>query len=434
MQMANHDVLTGLPNRVVLQDRLTQAIAQAQRLGREVAVLFIDLDRFKHVNDSLGHEAGDQLIIETARRLGEGLRESDTVARQGGDEFVVVLPDLPGRDDAAMVARKLLEGLARPLDVRGHEIFPTGSIGIAIYPHDGADEQALLKAADSAMYQSKGRGGNQFQFYTADLGTRADRHLYLAAGLQRALQRDELLLHYQPQVDSATGAIVGLEALLRWHPADGPPIPPAQFLPLAEETGLIMPIGGWVLETAMREQARLAHMGYGAVRMSVNMSARQFHENVAVEVAHLITRTGCDPAMLTLEITEALLMRQPEVAAGAMARLAGMDVRLAIDDFGTGYSNLAALRRFPIHCLKIDRSFVAEAALGGDGAAIVGAVIALAQSLHLDAIAEGVEDDDQRRFLEAHGCRLMQGNLFGRPLPAADIEALLCARHTGATP
>jgi diguanylate cyclase (GGDEF)-like protein/PAS domain S-box-containing protein len=434
VQMASHDALTGLPNRVMLQDRLAYAIAQAQRLGRDVAVLFIDLDRFKHVNDSLGHEAGDRLIVETARRLDEALRDSDTVARLGGDEFVVVLPDLAGPDDAAMVARKILEDLTRPLDIRGREIFPTGSIGIAMYPRDGPDGQALLQAADCAMYQSKGGGGNQFQFYAADLGAHADRHLYIASGLQRALQRDELLLHYQPQVDSTSGRIVGLEALLRWHPGGGAPVPPAQFIPLAEETGLIVPIGAWVLETAMRQQARLARMGHGAVRMSINMSARQFHDDVAAQVTHLVARTECDPAALTLEITEALLMRQPEAAAEAMARLAGMGVRLAIDDFGTGYSNLAALKRFPIHGLKIDRSFVAEAARGGDDAAIVGAVVALAQALHLDVIAEGVEDDDQRRFLEARGCRLMQGNLFGRPLPAADIEALLGGRHTGAQP
>ena len=428
VQMANHDALTGLPNRILLQDRMALAIARAQRTRREVAVMFVDLDRFKHVNDSLGHEAGDRMIVEIARRLGEALRESDTVARQGGDEFVVVLPDLAGAEDAAMVAGKLLAALSRPLDVCGQEIFPTASVGIAMYPRDGADGHALLKAADSAMYRSKAGGGNRFHFYVADMGAHADQHLYIAGGLQRALRRNELALHYQPQVDSESGRIVGLEALLRWHPEGREPVAPADFIPLAEETGLIVPIGAWVLETAMRQLAAFARLGVGSLRMSINMSARQFQEDVATLIANLVERTGCDPSALTLEITESLLVGQPEAAAEAMGRLAAMGVQLAIDDFGTGYSNLATLKRFPIHTLKVDRSFVAGVADGGDDAAIVDAVIALGRSMRMDVVAEGVEDDGQRRFLEARGCNLMQGYLFGRPVPAALVEALLLAQ------
>jgi diguanylate cyclase (GGDEF)-like protein/PAS domain S-box-containing protein len=428
VQMANHDALTGLPNRALLRDRLALAIAQAQRTQRQVAVMFLDLDRFKHVNDSLGHEAGDRMIVELARRLADALRESDTVARQGGDEFVVVLPDLAGPDDAALIARKLLAALSRSLDLCGHEIFPTGSIGIAMYPRDGADGPGLLKAADSAMYRAKAEGRNQFHFYAADMGAAADQQLFVTGRLQRALQRDELVLHYQPQVDSASGRIVGLEALLRWHPAGKDPVAPAEFIPLAEETGLIVPIGAWVLETALRQQARLAGMGYGPLRMSVNMSARQFHDDVAAQLEALVARTGCDPAGLTLEITESLLMDHPDAAAVTMGRLARMGVQLAIDDFGTGFSNLATLKRFPIHSLKIDRTFVAGVAQGGDDAAIVDAVIALGRSMRLNVIAEGVEDEAQRRFLETHGCPVMQGFLFARPMPALELEALLRAR------
>jgi len=429
LRMANHDALTGLPNRLLLQDRLGQAIVQAQRSGRQVGVMFVDLDRFKHVNDSLGHEAGDRLIVEIARRLGSVLRESDTVARQGGDEFVVVLADLGSADDAALVARKLLDGLFQPLVLAGQEVFPSGSIGIAMYPRDGQDSEALLKAADSAMYHAKGGGGNGFHFYSAAMGAHADEHLRLETGLQRALQREEFVLHYQPQFDAARGCIVGVEALLRWQPQGGAPIAPAEFIPLAEETGLIVPIGEWVLASALRQQAAFARAGL-PLRMSVNMSARQFRQqDVAALVARLLAQEGVDPAWLVLEITESVLMENLEAAA-AMARLAQMGVQLAIDDFGTGYSSLSNLKRFPIHSLKIDRSFVADIdAAGGEGGGvpIVKAVIALARSLKLDVIAEGVESAAQQAFLDAHGCHRMQGYRFGRPAAAAEIEGLLRA-------
>ena len=434
LRMANHDALTGLPNRLLLQDRLAQAIAKAQRARRQVAVMFIDLDRFKHVNDSLGHEAGDRLIVEVARRLGGVLRESDTVARQGGDEFVVVLADLNGPDDAALVAAKLLDSLFQPLALSGQEVFPSGSIGIAMYPDHGRDSEALLKAADSAMYRAKAGGGKQYAFYAADMEAESQAHLRIENGLQRGLLRGEFVLHYQPQVDAGSGRIVGMEALLRWQPEGGPMVAPNEFIPLAEETGLIVPIGEWVLGEALRQQARFAQLVGGTPpRMSVNMSARQFREQgVAENVERLLRETGCEPSWLTLEITESVLMENPGAAAATMARLSEMGVHLAVDDFGTGYSSLANLKRFPIHCLKIDRSFVSDIAAGsldGDDAAIVKAVIALAKSMKLDVIAEGVESAAQLDFLGAHGCRQMQGYYFSRPVTAARVEELLKEQH-----
>ncbi|CAH0300496.1 Cyclic di-GMP phosphodiesterase Gmr [Massilia sp. Bi118] len=435
LRMATHDTLTGLPNRLLLQDRLAQAIAHAQRARRQVGVMFIDLDRFKHVNDSLGHEAGDQLIVEIARRLSAVLRESDTVARQGGDEFVVVLADLASSDDAALVAGKLLESLFEPLSLVGHEVFPSGSIGIAMYPGDGRDSEALLKAADSAMYRAKASGGKRYDFYADEMAAEAQAHLRIEHGLQRGLLRGEFVLHYQPQVDAVSGRIVGVEALVRWQPEGGAMVPPNDFIPLAEETGLIVPIGEWVLGEALRQQARFAALLGGAPpRMSVNMSARQFREqDVAGKVERLLQETGCEPSWLTLEITESVLMENPSAAAATMARLSSMGVHLAVDDFGTGYSSLANLKRFPIHCLKIDRSFVSDIADGagidGDDAAIVKAVIALAQSMKLEVIAEGVESAAQLDFLGAHGCKRMQGFYFSRPVTAEAVEELLKAQH-----
>jgi diguanylate cyclase (GGDEF)-like protein/PAS domain S-box-containing protein len=426
LRMANHDALTGLPNRVLMQDRLGQAIMHAHRATRQVAVMFIDLDRFKHVNDSLGHDAGDTLIVEIARRLSHSLRESDTVARQGGDEFVVVLPDLAGREDAARVARKLLDNLFQPMLLCGQEVFPSGSIGIAMYPGDGADAATLLKCADSAMYGSKGQGGNHYSFYTAEMGEQAAQHLRMEGALQRALQREEFLLVYQPVVDIGSGIVTGVEALLRWQPVDRPMVSPAEFIPLAEETGLIVPIGDWVLATAMHQQVAWRRAGLPPVRISVNLSARQFlGQDVAQRVAALLEETGCDPAMLTLEITESVLMENPAAATETMGRLAAMGVQLAIDDFGTGYSSLASLKRFPIHSLKIDRSFVMDLTQDADDAAIVNAVIALAHSMKLNVIAEGVETTEQLAFLQQHGCDQMQGYCFSRPVAPQAIAAML---------
>ena len=430
LNMANHDALTGLPNRSLLRDRLAQAIVHAQRDGTEIAVLFIDLDRFKHVNDSLGHEAGDHLIIEVARRLGASLRECDTVGRQSGDEFVVVLTDLMGEEPAATVARKLLDNLMQPLLLSGQEVFPTGSIGIAMYPRDGVEITTLMKSADSAMYRSKGRGGNAVTFYSAEMGAQATAKLRMEGALQRGLERHEFLLHYQPIVDIASGKVHGVEALLRWQPQGQSLVSPSDFIPLLEETGLIVPIGEWVLRTAMQQQVAWRNLGLPSLRMSINLSARQFLEqDVARQVGMLIEQTGCDPASLTLEITESVLMQNPVAAAESMARLTAMGMQLAIDDFGTGYSSLASLKRFPIHSLKIDRSFVSDLTRDADDAAIVDAVIALAHSMRLNVIAEGVETAEQLATLAARGCDQMQGNCFSCPVEPAGIEALLRSAH-----
>jgi diguanylate cyclase (GGDEF)-like protein/PAS domain S-box-containing protein len=428
LRMANHDALTGLPNRVLLQDRLAQAIVHAQRAQRQVGVMFVDLDRFKLVNDSLGHDAGDQMIVEIARRLSGSLRESDTVARQGGDEFVVVLADLAGHEDAAKVARKVLDGLFQPLALAGQELFPTGSIGIAMYPRDGQDSQTLLKCADSAMYRAKAMGGNHFCFYEAGMDGQSLDHLRLEGALQRALQRDEFELLYLPVVEVASGAIVGVEALLRWRSREQGVVQPADFIPLAEETGLIVPIGEWVLGTALAQQAAWRAAGLAPVRVSVNLSARQFHDqDVAAQVQRLARAAGAEPGWIGLEITESVLMEDVAAATETMRKLEKMGVLLAIDDFGTGYSSLANLKRFPIHSLKIDRSFVADIMSDPGDAEIVKAVIALAHSMKLQVVAEGVDSQEQLAFLREHGCDQMQGFCHSEPMSAREFETMLRA-------
>jgi diguanylate cyclase (GGDEF)-like protein len=399
-----------------------------------VAVLFVDLDRFKNINDSLGHDAGDEVIVEIGRRIVRSLRETDTAARQGGDEFVVVLGDLAQEADACTVAQKILDTLCQPMLLRGQEIFPTGSIGIGLYPRDGTDTPALLKNADTAMYRAKGDGGNKYQFYANSMSMAALDSLRMEGALRRALERDEFRLYYQPQVDIATGAVVGVEALLRWQPQLGPMIAPDDFIPIAEQTGLIVPIGDWVLATACAQQKAWCDAGLPPLTVSVNLSARQFQQRDLVElVARLVRDTGCDAASLALEITETAVMENPQAAVAIFRQLNEMGVRLAIDDFGTGYSSLAYLKRFPIDSLKIDRSFVRDITRDADDAAIVHAVIALAHSMKLKVVAEGVEDTRQLQFLREHGCDQMQGYYFSKPIPAGDIEQLL-RKQTGDVP
>ncbi|WP_298039001.1 EAL domain-containing protein [uncultured Desulfuromonas sp.] len=426
--LAFHDPLTGLPNRALLRDRLKQAMGKARRQERKVALLFLDLDRFKNINDSLGHPAGDRLLMKVAERLRGCVREADTVARQGGDEFLVVLEGVENAGGAAEVARKILRALAGEFVLEGHKLFITTSIGISLFPDDGESLDALLKNSDIAMYHAKAQGRNTYQFYAPTLNVRTEESLVMEASLRAGLEEDQFLLHYQPQHDLETGAIVGVEALLRWeHPTRGL-VPPGDFIPLAEETGLIVPLGEWVLERACSQARAWQDAGSPPVRMAVNISPRQFRGARFVErVERVLGQTGLDPELLELEITEGLLMEDVQGAIATLGALKAMGVHLSIDDFGTGYSSLSYLKRFPISKLKIDRSFVAEIAVNPDDAAIAASIIALARNLRLDVIAEGVETKEQVGVLLEKGCRQGQGFLFCRPLPAGEVAGLMTA-------
>lgn len=426
LHMANHDALTGLPNRNLLHDRLSQAILHAEREAGKLAVLFIDLDRIKTINDSLGHSIGDNVISGMSVRITGCLREHDTVARLGGDEFVVVLLDVEKEENIASVAEKILRSIEQAIKVEAQEFFVTASMGIALYPADGATPEELLKNADTAMYRAKQEGRNTFRYYGPEMNTQALARLNMETQLRRALEKQEFLLHYQPQVELASGRIVGVEALLRWQSRDGL-VSPADFIPLAEETGLIVPIGAWVLETACRQAVSWHQAGVREFRVAVNLSARQFVQQDIVElISRTLRETGCNPHWLELEITESIIMARPEEAASSMKILAGMGVAISIDDFGTGYSSLAYLKRFPIQSLKIDRSFVLDIATDPEDASIVHAIIALAHSLNVQVVAEGVENESQLNYLREHGCDLVQGYYFYRPqLPEAVLENIL---------
>lgn len=424
--MANHDSLTGLPNRNLLQDRLGHAMSVADRSGGTVGVIVLDLDNIKKINDSLGHMVGDLVICEVGERLGNCLRENDTVARWGGDEFVVVLECEGG--EVSPVANKILQSVRQPLFLDGAEFYISASMGIALYPMDGRDQNELLKNADAAMYLAKKEGGrNAFRYYRPEMNVDAMRRLNIEAGLRHALEREEFRLHYQPQVDIASGQVVGLEALLRWETENGT-ISPAQIIPVAEETGMILSIGEWVLQTACRQAAAMREAGLVGINVAVNFSARQFRQPDLVEmVGRVLAATGCDPSWLQIEITESMLMENPEQSSLILEKLAGMGVSLAIDDFGTGYSSLAYLKRFPIHFLKIDHSFMQDVDSDSDNAAIVNAVISLGHSLKMKVVAEGVENADQHEFLRQRGCHFGQGYYFHHPAPAEDIMQVLLA-------
>ncbi|MEW6024463.1 MAG: EAL domain-containing protein [Pseudomonadota bacterium] len=424
--MASHDVLTGLANRSLLMDRLDQALALAHRDEHEVALLFIDLDRFKTINDSLGHEAGDHVIVEAGRRLAAIVREGDTVARLGGDEFVVLMPDIPDSSAAAVLSSKLLEALLLPMNVLGHEFSPVGSIGISIYPRDGLDSNALLKNADAAMYRAKELGRGNFQFYTEEMNARTLDRLRMESGLRRALERHEFVLHYQPQIDLATGEQVGVEALLRWCPPGGETVAPSEFIPIAEETGMIVEIGAWVLRAACEQLVAWCEAGLPPMTVAVNLSARQFHQQNLVQlVGQILAETGCDASLLELEITESVVMADPAGATATLHELKEMGVNLSIDDFGTGHSSLSYLKRFPIHALKIDRSFVRDLTTDADDAAIVCAVIALAHTMQLKVIAEGVETEEQLKFLREHDCDQFQGFFYSPPVSAERLRTAM---------
>lgn len=426
LYLANYDSLTGLPNRTMFRDCLRRAVARAQRNDTRVALLFLDLDRFKNINDSLGHHVGDQLLKGVAKRLQKHAREGDTVARLGGDEFTVILEGVREPEDAAAVARKILELMEPPFKLDGHDIVVSTSIGITIFPDDAGDMRSLLKNADTAMYRTKEKGRNSYHFYTADMNDKAIEHLMLENNLRRALEREEFKLYFQPQFDLHTQGIIGIEALLRWqHPEQGM-IYPDQFVPFAEETGLIVPIGEWVIRAACWQARAWQKAGVPSVRVAVNLSMRQFRQRNFVELVYnALNETGLHPRFLDLEITEGFLASNVEKATEVLQDLHSLGVHLSIDDFGTGYSSLNYLKRFPLNTLKIDQSFVQDISRNADNATIAEAIIALGKSLRLNVIAEGVETEEQAFFLRGRGCDHVQGYLFSHPLPASEIEILL---------
>ncbi len=428
--MAHHDALTGLPNRALLADRVGQAIARAHRSGGKLALLFLDLDRFKNVNDSLGHAVGDQLLTAVAARLTASRREVDTVARLGGDEFIISLPDIGGAAEAASVASRILADLAKPFTVAGHELHADASIGIVLYPGDGDTAEMLVRNADTAMYHAKESGRANYQFFGAQMTERVRRRLTTETNLRGALERGEFTLHYQPLVDLPSAGIIGAEALVRWPQPDRRLVSPSEFIPVAEDTGLIVALGEWVLrEACTRAQAwQTQHPG---LRIAVNLSARQFRQRNLVEmIERVLNETRLAPGLLELELTEGMLMHHVQETVTILARLDEIGVRLAIDDFGTGYSSLSYLKRFPIHALKIDRSFVRDIGTDPNDAAIVTAIVAMARSLGLDVTAEGVETHEQAAFLRSLACDLAQGFYFGRPMPATEFSARLGAAAT----
>ena len=424
-RLAFYDALTGLPNRALCMDRLEQAIALAAREQFGVAVFFIDLDHFKNINDSLGHQAGDHLLKEIARRLQRTLRREDTVARLGGDEFVVILSDV-SEEAANRVAGKVLAAVRQPCQVLGHRLHISCSIGVAFYPADGDSAEILLRNADGAMYRAKQEGRDRVRYYTADINRRAVARLALEEALHQALERGEFLLHYQPRIDSENGDILGVEALVRWeHPERGL-VPPGEFIPLAEQTGLILPLGQWVLEEACRQAMAWQAAGFEPLAVAVNISQRQFMDrSLTTHVQTLLEKTGLWPALLELEITETMIATRVDEGVAMLEDLAALGVRLAIDDFGTGYSSLSQLKRFPVHVLKIDKSFVDGVPDEPGDLAIVRAILSLARVLGLDVVAEGVETEEQFHFLRLEGCREMQGYYLARPMPAAELEERL---------
>ncbi|PWB47720.1 MAG: hypothetical protein C3F18_11970 [Nitrosomonadales bacterium] len=430
-RQANYDELTGLANRNLFQDRLNQALIYSRRHGGGLAVLFIDLDNFKTINDSLGHDAGDALLAQVASRLAGNVREGDTVARHGGDEFVLLLAEIRAEDDVSMIAQKLLKALSAPFHVGGRELHITCSVGIASYPKDGKDRQTLLKNADAAMYRAKEIGRNNVQFYAEEMNVKAMERLMLENSLHHALERNEFLLHYQPQVDLRSGEITGMEALVRWqHPELGV-VSPARFIPVAEDSGMIIPLGEWVLRTACAQNRAWQCAGLKPIGVAVNLSARQFRQPNLVEmVAGILRESGLDPAHLELEVTESLVMQNVEEAISTLGRLKAMGIKLSIDDFGTGYSSLNYLKRFPIHTLKIDQSFVRDITTDPSDAAIAKTIISMAHELGLTVIAEGVETEEQKSFLRLRHCDEMQGYFFSRPVPAQEFETLLRERRS----
>jgi diguanylate cyclase (GGDEF)-like protein/PAS domain S-box-containing protein len=426
LRQANYDDLTGLPNRVLMLDRLDQAIAVAHRQDRLTALIYIDLDRFKTVNDSLGHAAGDLLLKEAALRLAECIREGDTLARTGGDEFVVILPGISGRA-AIKVADRVVDGFAPPFHIAGHDYFVTASMGISLFPTDGTDGQVLLRNAELAMYKAKDDGRGRYRFFTHEIDERMRERLRLESQLRGATARGEMLLQYQPLFQVTTGQAVGMEALVRWQRPSFPLLQPGSFIPLAEEVGLIAEIGDWVVANACATAARLFEgEARGGCRVAVNVSPRQLQEpRFGQWVSYHLNHSGLRPDQLELEITESMLMDDSPEAAATLTALCDLGIRLSIDDFGTGYSSLGYLQRYPFHTLKIDKSFVQKAPSDANTARLVETIVAMARGLRLETVAEGVETADQLEFLKECGCDLVQGYLLGRPMEARDLARTL---------
>jgi len=427
--MAHHDALTGLPNRRLMQDRLTQAIMAARRKQRHVAVLFLDLDRFKVVNDTLGHDSGDFILKDVARRLVSCVREVDTVSREGGDEFVIILPDLEMPESARVVAEKILRELSRPVEISGHEIHITPSIGISHYPNDATDVNQLLKHADNAMYQAKDAGRNTVRFFTNDLNFLLSKRLEIESRLRKAIENEEFFLRYQPQVELSTGRICGMEALIRWNDPQKGEIWPKDFIFVAEELGLIVPIGEWVFKTACRQLRQWEDDSLPPVTISINISPRQFmSRRLVTTLLGMVRETGADPKRIELEITETMIMRNLEQSIETLAQLRSVGMRVAVDDFGVGYSSLGQLKRLPASSIKIDRSFIANVPDDASSGSITEAIIAMAKRLKLMVIAEGVETRAQLEFLRANNCDCFQGFIFSRPVTALEATAMLKAQ------
>lgn len=426
--LASHDSLTGLPNRALLVERLTHALSLAQRRKHRIALLFLDLDRFKHVNDTVGHEAGDQLLQTVTARLSACIRESDTLARLGGDEFVVLAEGFSDASYLTGLAERMLATISEPFYLRGYEYYLGVSIGISLHPDDGEDGNTLLRCADSAMYAAKEGGRNNYQFYTQELNARSQRRYHLEKNLRHALVSEQFVVFYQPKTDLKSGRIVGAEALLRWrHPENGL-VSPVDFIPVAEETGLIVPIGRWVLEQACRQAAEWRKCFAPDLRIAVNLSPRQFQDDGLVEaVRHILQQSGLPSHALELEITESLLIGDSDKLMPLFDALTGLGLVFSMDDFGTGYSSLSYLQRFPIANLKIDRSFIKGIPANHDSVALTQTIIAMANALALTVTAEGVEDEQQMRFLQEAGCHEMQGNYFSEPIAAEEFEFLLAA-------
>jgi len=427
--LAYHDVLTALPNRQLFRDRLQQAISMANREHCQVAVLFVGLDRFKKINDSLGHEVGDRLLCIVAERIKECIKKVGTVARHGGDEFAILLDKTTNVQNVILIAEEIRQVIARVIELKEYELFITTSIGISLYPQDGGDENSLLKSANAALHKAKDQGRDSYYFYTSGINERASELLSLEGALRKAVDHDRLVVHYQPQIDLNTNKIIGAEALMRWHHPEQGMISPVDFIPMAEETGLIVRMGEWILRAACAQNKAWQRAGFDPIRISVNMSARQFRQKgLAQMVKRVLQETGLEAHYLDLEITESVLMYDVGIAIATMIELHNMGVQLSIDDFGTGYSSLAYLKRFPIDNLKIDQSFVCEITTDQNDAAIAISIIDLARNMNLNVIAEGIESQEQCDFLSSNGCQFGQGYMFSRPIEASEFTEILASK------